>query len=113
MAARTTGAAKKAGAAKKTAAKKPAAKKAARKAAGTGGFKRDLIIATFENGKQVLYQVAEADWKKKKASAKMAAELQAMLAQGAVVAAVPEMGHIGAACYLVSTASINVNPWGE
>ena len=76
-------------------------------------FKRDLIIATYENGKRVLYQVAEDEWKKNKATKAMEAELQAMLEQGAVLAAVPVLGHIGAACYLVSTASINVDPWGE
>lgn len=78
-------------------------------------FKRDLIIATFNpaTNEKVLVQIPEAQWQKgKKVSAQMAAELDAVLNQGAVLAAVPEIEEIGAACYLVNLASINVNPFG-
>ena len=79
-------------------------------------FKRDLIIATFDSAanKKVLVQIPEATWRKaSKVSAQMAAELDTVLNQGAVLAAVPELEEIGAACYLVNLASINVNPFSQ
>lgn len=79
-------------------------------------FKRDLIIATFDSAtnKKVLVQIPENTWRKAaKVSAQMAAELDDVLNQGAVLAAVPELEEIGAACYLVNLASINVNPFGQ
>lgn len=79
-------------------------------------FKRDLIIATFDptSNKKVLYQIPEDTWKSAaKVSDTMAAELESALNKGAVLAAVPEMEEIGAACYLVNLASINVDPWSK
>ena len=79
-------------------------------------FKRDLIIATFDSAtnKKVLVQIPEDTWRKAgKVSPQMAAELDSVLNQGAVLAAVPELEEIGAACYLVNLASINVNPFGQ
>jgi hypothetical protein len=78
-------------------------------------FKRDLIIATWdeEKNEKVLYQVSESEWKKTKADPKVAADLDAMLNQGAILAAVPELGNKGVACYLVNVASINVDPYAD
>lgn len=80
-------------------------------------FKRDLVIATWnpETNEKVLYQIAEADWKKEAnlADGGLAAEFEAMLNQGAVLAAVPELGGTGVACYLVNLASINVDPYNS
>lgn len=79
-------------------------------------FKRDLIIATFDpaSNQKVLVQIPEATWRKAgKVTPQMAAQLDEVLNQGAVLAAVPELEEIGAACYLVNLASINVNPFGK
>ena len=78
-------------------------------------FKRDLIIATYDpaSNQKVLVQIPEATWRKAgKVTPQMAAQLDEVLNQGAVLAAVPELEEIGAACYLVNLASINVNPFG-
>jgi len=79
-------------------------------------FKRDLIIATYdpESIERVLYQIPEETWRQAaKPTGQMAGELNTMLNQGAVLAAVPELGAIGYACYLVNLASINVDPWNS
>jgi len=79
-------------------------------------FKRDLIIATYDpaSNQKVLVQIPEATWRKAgKVTPQMAAQLDEVLNQGAVLAAVPELEEIGAACYLVNLASINVNPFGS
>lgn len=79
-------------------------------------FKRDLIIATFDpaSNQKVLVQIPEATWRKaSKVTPQMAAELDEVLNQGAVLAAVPELEEIGAACYLINLASINVNPFAS
>jgi len=77
-------------------------------------FKRDLVIADVDptTNSRTLYQIPEDVWRdpKFKAQANMAAELDAMLNQGAVVGTVPELGHIGAACYLLNIASLNIDP---
>jgi len=78
-------------------------------------FKRDLIIATYDaaTNQKMLVQIPEATWRKAgKVTPQMAAQLDEVLNQGAVLAAVPELEEIGAACYLVNLASINVNPFG-
>ena len=77
-------------------------------------FKRDLIIATFDpaTNEKVLYQIPEDTWRSaQKVSDEMAAELDDVLNKGGVLAAVPELEQIGAACYLINLASINVNPF--
>ena len=79
-------------------------------------FKRDLIIATYDpaSNQKVLVQIPEATWRKAgKVTPQMAAQLDEVLNQGAVLAAVPELEEIGAACYLINLASINVNPFGQ
>lgn len=80
-------------------------------------FKRDLVIATWDAAKneKVLYQIPEKDWKKpgNVADGALAAELDAMLNQGAILAAVPELGGKGVACYLINLASLNVDPYTD
>jgi hypothetical protein len=79
-------------------------------------FKRDLIIATIdpESKERVLYQIPEEAWRQaSRPSPMMAASLNTMLNQGAILTAVPQMGGIGMACYLVNLASINVDPWNS
>ena len=79
-------------------------------------FKRDLIIATFDpaTNKKVLVQIPEATWRKagQGQRRRWRPSSTSVLNQGAVLAAVPELEEIGAACYLVNLASINVNPFG-
>ena len=78
-------------------------------------FKRDLVIATWDAKlkKKVLYQIPETEWRTpaRVAEGPLAAELDAMLNQGAILAAVPELSGKGVACYLVNLASIDVDPY--
>jgi hypothetical protein len=76
-------------------------------------FKRDLIIAAVDpkTNQPKLYQIPEAKWRSA-ATVKgtLATELAKVVGAGGVLAAIPESssGQIGAACYLINLASINV-----
>lgn len=78
-------------------------------------FKRDLIIAAVDpkTNKSTLYQIPETKWRKATAvKGDLALEIQKVVNAGGVLAAIPEDagGSIGAACYLINLASINVSP---
>jgi hypothetical protein len=76
-------------------------------------FKRDLIIAAVDpkTNKAKLYQIPETTWRSS-ATVKgdLAIEIDKVVNAGGVLAAIPEDagGSIGAACYLINLASINV-----
>lgn len=76
-------------------------------------FKRDLIISAVDpqTKKTKLYQISETKWRSA-ATVKgdLAIEIQKVVNAGGVLAAIPEDagGSIGAACYLINLASINV-----
>ena len=76
-------------------------------------FKRDLIISAVDpqTNKTKLYQIPETKWRSS-ATVKgdLAIEIQKVVNAGGVLAAIPEDagGSIGAACYLINLASINV-----
>jgi hypothetical protein len=77
-------------------------------------FKRDLIIAAVDpkTKKPTLYQIPESKWRSasKVVKGPLAEHINDVVSAGGVLAAVPESssGGIGAACYLINLASINV-----
>jgi hypothetical protein len=76
-------------------------------------FKRDLIIAAVDpkTNQPRLYQIPEAKWRSAAVvKGDLALEIDKVVNAGGVLAAIPEDagGSIGAACYLINLASINV-----
>jgi hypothetical protein len=77
-------------------------------------FKRDLIIAALDpkTNTPKLYQIPEKKWRgAATVKGDLAVEIDKVVNAGGVLAAIPEDagGSIGAACYLINLASINVS----
>lgn len=80
-------------------------------------FKRDLIISAVDpqTNKTKLYQISESKWRSAgTVKGDLAIEIEKVVNAGGVLAAIPEDagGSIGAACYLINLASINVTGAG-